>query len=173
MNTQRKLSRWILILFSLGFLSACGNNSEAPPDGSILINPSSIKWDVVGDPNVCVSGTISHIHPVLITVKDGLGQPLGNIDIYVSLTWGGNNSWGDFLFLFDDFNGDGLITADELVNTVGDPHEYVTTTEPNGSKTFYLGMSTRCAYKGWLQVYSGSVFATAELEVTITEPTGP
>lgn len=175
-----------VLLLSSGLLSGCGNDSEAPVDGSIVIAIGASEWTVFDDPMdptpACI-GAFIDIEAITITVLDANGTPLGNVDIDVMVQLAGNTSAnGAGLFgtglvdLWDDFDGNNAITdntgvwqLNEQVSGSADPQLYKTQTGPNGTRTLFLtaDLSPDCEYTASISVRSGTVFEALEFDVAV------
>lgn len=175
-----------VLLLTSGLLSGCGNDSEAPVDGSIIIAIGASEWTVPDDPldpsPACI-GAFIDIEAITISVFDGNGTPLGNVDIDVMVQLAGNTSAnGAGLFgsgvvgLWDDFDGNDAITdntgawqLNEQVSGSANPQLYKTQTGPNGTRTLFItaDLSPDCEYTTSISVRSGTVIGFLEFDVAV------
>jgi len=161
-----------LILFA-GLLNGCGNDPNAPEDGSLVISTSDIAWEVAGAPGC--SGfyppSVGQNHFFDITVFDSAGQPMGNVDLEITVVLTDNTNTGlTVAWLFDDVNGDGFLDGTagsvEFVSEVTDPAPYRTTTDQFGNKRMWLVLDIDgCTFAGFVDIFSGSLHNTLEFSV--------
>jgi len=180
MSPRMKFATAVLATALLA-VTGCGNDNEVPTGGSVLINPTTLTWNVAADPATAVCNTsgsdYDQLETYVITVLDSKGNPLGKTELRVTLTFAGNNANFPLMWLMDDLNGDGSVTntdgtiqTDEIVNAIDDPSVYVVDTDENGSKTLFIWLSLSCPYGGFLQVYSGAAFMNSAIDVEFQAP---
>lgn len=163
-----------LILFA-GLLNGCGNDPNAPEDGSLVISTADISWDI-GAAGGCTGSyppTRAQNHFFDITVYDSSGQPLGNVDLEITLVLTDNSNTGATrVWLFDDVDEDGFLDdtvgSDEFVTESTDPTPYLTTTDQFGNKRMWLVLEIggSCSYTGHVNVFSGPLHDSLEFSVT-------
>ncbi len=176
-----------VLLLTSGFLYGCGNDSEAPVDGSITIAIGANEWTVFDDPAdpspACI-GAFIDIEAITISVFDVNGTPLGNVDIDVMVQLAGNTSAdgvGLFGFgvvdLWDDLDGNDGITdnttgayqMNEHISGLTNPQIFKTKTGPNGTRTLFItaDVSPDCEYTTSISVRSGTVIGLLEFDVAV------
>jgi len=174
-----KLSVAIKYLVSCVYLSAC-NSGQLPVGASVKLSPSEHKVaTVVNNPNeppVCLTdenGSYQDL-PILISVTDTSGTPMGNAEVLLYSDYSGNTFTGpDVIQIFADTNGNGVVDADtELVSGI-DSDAYKTITDQyNGTAMVFVRMNLTCPYSGSLKAFVGSSVAQAQLEVFLTYAVG-
>ncbi len=154
----RRLCTGLLWLAIPLLFTGCGSGSKsAPPSGSITINPTTYSWSVSA-----ASPIQAALEPVLITVKDASGTPLGNDRVIVSLDLSQGTSTNVVM---------GLMLADP---TTGQPTGSLLTapvalfTSNSGTINLWVDMTAggTLSYTGNLLAYSGSIEGTAVFSVT-------
>ncbi len=159
MKLRRLCTGLLWLVIPLLFTGCGGGSKSAPPSGSITINPATYSWSVSA-----ANPIEAQLEPVVITVKDATGIPLGNDRVIVSLDLSQGTSTNVMM---------GLILADP---TTGQPTGSVLTapvalfTSNSGTINLWVDMATGGAlsYTGNLFAYSGSIEGTAVFSVTCT-----
>ena len=174
----------LALLFAL--LPACGNQSDAPVDGQLLLSVEESKWEVAPVAN-CTGSYVPAIYdgtPFRVTVLDQFGLPRGNTTITVSATLTGNTSTGPVVWLladlnedgrFDDVDGDGNYDSNGSTNLSEEVIELFPTSgfreltvNEYGYLDFFLMMDTAgdlCEYAGFVHISSGPLSALMEFSV--------
>lgn len=159
MKLRRLCTGLLWLVIPLLFTGCGGGSKSAPPSGSITINPATSSWSVSA-----ANPIEAQLEPVIITVKDASGIPLGNDRVIVSLDLSQGTSTNVLM---------GLILADP---TTGQPTGSVLTapvalfTSNSGTIDLWVDMATggKLVYTGTLFAYSGSIEGTAVFSVTCT-----
>ena len=171
------LSITLLILLSIG---GCGK-APAPPDATITISPSDVT---VNDSSYWGVNT----QYFQIVVKDANGIPLKDVELTINFIWANPDKNPNDLDLLYDLNCDGtpetpLVQFYDGDNAKDSP--MVVKTDENGSYILRFeflsgGVDLDCdgavdvdangdpvvlAYKGDIEVTSGSVYTSAKFEV--------
>lgn len=150
----------------LGF-TACGPGGDedpVPPGASVTINPQDIEWDITPSA-VCVEG-IYNDHTLAITVQNDNGVPLGEVDLLISADLAANTSAFDLIRLYDDVNGNGVVDhPQELVSSNGSPAFFTKTDKFSGTRTLLVRVNLSCTYRGNVNVFAGSAFASTSINV--------
>ncbi len=136
------------LLFTV-FLWGCGGGDpvSAPPDATITINPATISVaDGTTEPNW-------HTQYFTISVKNSKGDPLGDIEIWISYPWAVPDSAG----VVQLYDGNMPVNSPFKAET-DDFGIYQLRFD------YQLGVGS---YKGDLEVRSGSAFGKASFEVTV------
>lgn len=176
-----------LLVISMGALLAlqgCGGESEnAVPAGStVKVTPEEISWEIPNntenglcayDPNNYVDQTIS------ISVLNGAGQPLGDIELTIALNLSSATYSGTApVQLYDDQNGNGVPDhPQELVSDENSGVFRTSTGKYSGTKFVMVRTNLSCPYKTSLYAFAGTTagktdIVVVEKEKTDTEATG-
>lgn len=171
----------LLIIFS-GLLGACGNQDEAPVDGKIIINPTTLDLGdsaaalAVGGAGTCASvypPNLWDVVPFRVTIFDGNGLPLGNTKFSVNIPWSQNTAnWEPVAWIYDDLDGNNSVTdaagnlqvATEEMTGMGDPTLFVTETNEKGYKDLFIVMDAKCVWTGQFDVQSGPLGEQVEIK---------
>ncbi len=175
-----QLYRQSFLVVLILMMTACGGGGNPLPIGSeVVISPREKTWDITpakdenGD---CIwSDDFYQDEPILISVKDAQGSPIGKIDLSVSLDLSGNTFSGvPALKLYEDRNSNGVPDdPDELVTSNTDPLFTTETKRYTGEKVLILRMNLSCQYKGQLFVSAGSFQGFADFEVNEVQEVQP
>lgn len=161
----------IIWMALLGF-SACGpggNEDPVPPGSSVTINPQDITWEITPSAS-CVEG-IYNDHTLTVTVQNGNGVPLGDVDLLIRSDLAANTSFVDVIRLYDDVNGNGVVDhPQELVSANNGPAFFTKTDKFSGSRTLLVRVNVSCTYRGSVTVHAGSAFGSTSIEVTDDTP---
>ena len=163
----RQLLGYTTLLLSV-VLSGCGGGDPVPPSSTVLISPSSIKWEISAKPTPCpVNSNVFIDHTIVISVLDTNNSPLGSVDIRVVTDLTGNTFSGlPVLNVYDDKNGNGVVDDPaELVSSNTSPAFMTATDRYTGTKTILLRVNLSCPYKGNLHVYAGAAYSNINIEV--------
>ena len=165
-------------IFGLGaliLLSACSETDQFPVDTQVTIFPQE-KSFVIGAPEdealaFCyMTDGIYQDVPLLISVSNGEGSPLGDVEVGVYSDFAGNTFNGaNVLQLYHDRNGNGVVDGvSELVNGDGSGVFKTKTHRYNGTAQLLLRMNLTCPYQGEVYAFVGptgqSMAATVEYE---------
>jgi len=154
-------------------LAACSNTDQLPPDASVSVSPTTktitLKAADPNQPTGCFVSpdTLYQDVPVQITVTNGQGSPLGDIEVGVLADFSGNTFSGpDVLQVFADFNGNGVVDVEtELVSGPESGIYKTDTDEFHGTAMVIVRMNLTCPYNGELYVFAGANSATVDFEV--------
>jgi len=165
MKTRVATANSLLLFLLLVSLAGCGAEGQSPQGGAININPAGKAWDVAaGACTFSSPAAITDFEVVSISVIGSNGLPQNDVDITVSLDLSSGESPTPVLELYDDENGNNnnFPDAGELVLS-----PYNTKTKLFGTKRMIVTMDLGgCEYRGQLSVTTGTVFASADFEVT-------
>ncbi len=186
--SNNHLSLATRILLSVYFLlvqssiSGCSSgDNPLPPGSSVSIQPTEKTWMVkeAKDENgVCIwSEDFYNDHPILISVTDPQGSPIGEADLTVSLDLAGNTFSPGFprMKLYEDKNSNGVPDdPEELVSDENDPIYTGKTKKYTGEKHLILRMNLSCNYRGDIFAISDGFMGVANFSVEeITEQPDP
>lgn len=164
----RILITGILALF---FVTSCGNDSTAPTDGAITFDPGDdISWNVaLGACALAYPGNLPELQIYRITVRDDTGEPLGRVELDLSMILSSNGSGFPVSWLLLDLDGNGFfdgyngniasfLNSNEVITSglIGSPYR----TETNKFGWLDVGILTDlggCSFTGYLSINSGSV----------------
>lgn len=172
----------LALLFAL--LSACGNQSDAPVDGQLLLSVEESKWEI-GPPAACTGSYVPADYvgtPFRVTVLDQFGLPRGNTTITVSAVLTNNTSNVPVVWLlsdinedgrFDDVDGDGSYDSNGLTTLSEEVIELFPTSgfreltvNEYGYLDFFLMMDgAGCEYAGSVHISSGPLSALMDFSV--------
>lgn len=140
-------------------LVACGAGDEnpVPPGATITLSSSEYKWDIKAVEDPCfINPDYYHDHLVNISVANSSGQPVGDVNVHLTLDLSGNTFSGfPVMGLFDDLNGNGAREPEELVSINGKGAYTVKTHPYEGSRAVWVRVNLSCPYRGTLSAYSG------------------
>lgn len=159
------ISILITLLMPLAILPGCGNDktTSAPTGSTIEISPEGRQWETAALTGC--NGTSYNFELFTITVRDVFGNPMNNVTLYVDLDLAPNTASPNNQVMY-------LADADVAQKTpVIVPYE--TKTGDFGTKNVQVFVDLGgggCEYKGNLRVYSGTAFASANIEVSYTGP---
>lgn len=148
-------------------LAGCGGDSGAPQNSTITFNPPGVKWHN-GYPTVNCYFSDPNLTQVVITNTRGV--PVN--DAAITITAGGG------MWLYDDADDNGTISADELTRPV---LEIQTKTVSSGGKYFFVTVElggTACTgsttkgleYETHVAVFTGSNYNNAIHTITSATP---
>ncbi len=183
-NTKRAALVAALTLLTTG----CGNESNAPSDGQIVLNAASLTFTngnpdtggCVGLDGTYIEGSSTGLDPTRIEVVDIFvldidGDPVGNADLELSIPFALNSTDGavasEQMAIYDDSVTKGVFNV--KVTGIGDPIPYITQTNELGRKTVHIYFEdsfSDCAYFGSMKVLSGVVSAQWEFDVGPAAP---
>jgi len=105
--------------------------------------------------------------PVLISVSDAQGTPMGRAEVGVYADFSGNTFSGpEVLQVYADLNGNGVVDEDTELVSGNESGVYKTKTDQyDGTAMVIVRMNLTCPYLGELYVYAGSATAQVEFEV--------
>lgn len=164
----------VFFLLSGIVLVACNDDQPLPPGSTVVVSPEKKTWlirPVKDDNGNCIHfKDFYNDHPVLITVFDAQGSPIGEADLTVSLDLAGNTfsvpGGGPVVRLYDDKNGNGVVDdPEELVSDSNDPLYRTKTAKYTGEKLLILRMDLSCRYQATLFAVSDGYMGTGVYEV--------
>lgn len=174
MSTNLRLQKILIAACTLLAVSSCGNDSNAPEDGAILVTPASQDF-AVGPVAGCTgvgAGGLEDFTEYTITIIDTNGNRLGNVDFNIQVNWAANSWTGiEVMRIYDDQvlgNNNGIAEAGEEVTSLGFPVAFDTSTRPDGTRKLIVqrDLTTGCTYKGSFIITSGSLVVLSEFENT-------
>lgn len=178
----RALTPRATLVLGLAVLGAC--SSDQLPDGATLaISPADWTWEIgerLDDDGRCRIDPERHVDlPMLLTLRDAQGSPIGDAEISVYATLAGNTYAGfPVLALYDDRDGNGVVSGDEeLLSVAGDPVAVVHTDRYGGDRALLLRMNLSCRYRGSVIAFSDAAsvigsFEVAAVETVVPDPAG-
>lgn len=167
MNMYKNVSVLTLCVALIG----CSSD-QLPNDTVVRIAPGDKMINVASvfeeDMFCFTDGGLYQDVPLLITVSDGQGTPLGDAEVGVYADFTGNTFNGvDVLQLYRDRNGNGVIDAPEELVTSNTSDIFRTDTDKyDGSTSLMLRMFLTCPYEGEIYVFSGTSSATMNVGVS-------
>lgn len=161
----KRIRARLLPVVMAGALTACTSDiSQDGPilsEGSLVVEPASISFSV--GPAVGCLGTTTHIERYIITTFNPQGQPIGDADLEISLTFADFTTIAG-LVVTELVDGD----SGAIVSTSANPLPYETKTGELGTKTMFVNYEVTggCQYAGNIMVNSGSVVTFSSFEFT-------
>jgi hypothetical protein len=168
--------RLLLLAVLIYMLTACNNsNDQFSPNTNVSLAPASYTWnvyemqDALGE---CIYNSEDYQdNIVVITVSDSSDRPIGEmtLELYMSPSESTSNpalNLQHVFYLYDDFNGNGVIDhPEELVSAAAEPILYETETEKyHGTKTMIVRTNTSCGgFRGTLHAYAGDGHGSMEI----------
>ncbi|ASJ71950.1 hypothetical protein [Granulosicoccus antarcticus] len=156
----------------LALSSGCSND-QLPSDTTLSISPDSRTFEIteqLDDNGKCIYFDDYTLDiPLQVSVRDGSGNPIGDVELSVYADWTENTFGGGRfpLALYRDMNGNGMIDEDvELVSGADDDVAKFKTSEFGGSATLLLRMNLSCSYRGQVFVFSEFASASTDIETT-------
>lgn len=175
---RKRLPARLLLLILGSALAAC--SSEISQDGPILSNgsvavaPSTAALGQTGTTGclglngfpTSVAATRLDTVTYTITTFNARGEPIGNADIGISLSFTESTVFGGIALT-------ALVDDGTYVSFPGASPIYETTTDENGTKqvTVFFETTDGCSYDGTMFLTSGSVSADSTFTVTGTAST--
>ncbi len=157
-----KTTKWISLLLSLGVLASCQSSDQLPTGASLQLNPTSRSYTITvpADSEVfCYTGPemLYEDVPLLISLTNESGAPLGGVEVTVYSDYAGNTfSGADVLQLYEDKNDNGVIDDEsELVSGIEDGVYVTKTSHSSGTALLLLRMNLTCPYKGEVFAFAG------------------
>ncbi len=153
-------------------LSACGgggNDRPIPAKSTMQISPTEITWDITPDPGCPTQDpNFYNDEAITISVQDGKGRPLGEVELYINVDLAGNTFSGldPRVAVYDDTNGNGKVDHPvELVSSNTDGGFYTRTGEFTGTKTVFVRVYLSCTYQATLSAFAGPLSAHLPIDV--------
>ena len=184
MNRQNPQSRFSPIArfsFSaalLVLLSACDQTGQLPIGAELRISPETRSITVADNTDQngnCFVDPNNYIDmPIILSMVDSNGSPLGEIDVSVYVDFSGNTFPGTpVMELFDDLSGNnnGVIDEFELVSGVDDDIAIVTTDSFDGDRPLLLRINVTCPFRGDVFAFSDGVSAVSTIEIIAEQST--
>ncbi len=163
----------VLAMFAILALSSSCSNDQLPSDATLSISPSSRTFEITEqldeNDNCIYFDNYTLDTPLQISLQDGSGNPIGDMELSVYADWTENTFGGGRfpLALYRDMNGNGIIDEDlELVSGAEDDVATFRTSEFGGSATLLLRVNLSCSYRGQVFVFSDFVSAAVNIETT-------
>ncbi len=160
----------VSLLASMSLLG-CDSSGQLPSDAEVRISPESHSIDITQVTTAnggCAFNPNNYVDtPLLLSVHDEDGSPIGEADIRVNIDYSGNTFLGPpVLALFEDLNSNGVVDAEtELVSSSEDDGYVGETRKYSGDKHMFLRINLSCAYKG--NVHVRSQFAYRQMNVAV------
>jgi len=167
-------TRRLAVLFGLLVLSGC-HSSQLPNDVELTISPTSRSVEIVQQVNAqnqCLFNPNNYQDvPLLFSLADGQGSPIGNADVGVYVDFSENTFSGlPVLALYEDRNSNGVIDGEaELVSGINDPAFTMKTAQYSGEHLMLLRINLSCPYRGEVFAYAKSTSAMMSVEVNALE----
>ncbi|MDH5650122.1 MAG: hypothetical protein OEY67_10775, partial [Gammaproteobacteria bacterium] len=168
-NSYAKLASALII--AAGLMHGCGNQDQAPVDGTLIVSPSSIE---ISDSGATPGGGANcgltyppaswDVFAVRVSILDGNGELMGKTKFTVNIPWTQTTAnWVALSWVYEDMDGNNSVTdslgnlqnATEEVTSMGDPTLYITETNEFGYKDLFVVLDAECAWTGTLDVQSG------------------
>jgi hypothetical protein len=170
MKYSRKYSTYGLVIASM-FVMACDQTGQLPNGAEVRISPSGHSIDITQVTNTqgsCLFDPTLYIDtPLLLSVHDDQGSPIGEAEVSVNIEFAGNSFLGPpVLSLYDDLNSNGVVDAEtEYVSGREDDAYTGKTAKFSGEKLMLLRINLSCPYKG--NIYVRSQFASNSINVEV------
>lgn len=162
------------------FLVACENTDQLPNNAQVSVSPNEKNITMSANPDlqtVCIvsEDTLYQDIPILISVTNDQGVPLGDIDVGVYADYTGNTFSGpEVLQVFADHNGNGVVDGLTELVSGSESGVYTTSTDKyHGTATVFVRMNLTCPYRGQLVVFAGPNSATVDFEVQYESGNSP
>lgn len=162
----------LAVVVILALSSGC-SNEQLPSDATLSISPDSRTFTIteqLDENDKCIYfDNYTLDTPLQVSVRDGSGNPIGDVKLSVYADWTANTFGGRTfpLALYRDMNGNGMIDEDvELISGADDDVATFRTSEFGGSATLLLRMNLSCSYRGQVFVFSEFASASADIETT-------
>lgn len=179
---RRIISKAAFIAVLSSLLGACEQTDQLPIGAELTISPQTRSITVADrsdlNGNCFVDPQIYLDTPLVFSLFDGNGSPIGGADITVYVDYSGNtfpSTSTPVLALYDDKrgNGNGIIDDVELVSATEDDIAVVTTDDTGGNRTLLLRINASCPYRGEIFAFTGGVTAGSSIEILAEESTEP
>ncbi|MEE9334678.1 MAG: hypothetical protein V3U65_11380 [Granulosicoccaceae bacterium] len=170
MKYQIKSTVLLSLLASITLLG-CDSSGQLPSDAEVRISPEGQSIDITQITNSnggCVFNPNNYVDtPLLLSVHDGDGSPIGEAEISVNIDYSGNTFSGPpVLALYEDLNSNGVVDADtELVSGREDNGYVGETRQYSGDKHMFLRINLSCSYIG--NIHVRSQFAYKQMNVAV------
>ncbi len=170
MKYQNKSIAFFTLIASVT-LFGCDSSGQLPSDAEVRISPESHSIDIVQVTNSnggCAFNPNDYVDtPLLISVHDGDGMPIGEADVSVTIDYSGNTFLGPpVLALYEDLNSNGVVDAETELVSGRDDNGYIGETRKySGDKHMFLRINLSCSYMG--NVHIRSQFAYKQMNVAV------
>lgn len=169
---------WAMFVFS-ALLSACANEQQLPNGAVMSISPPERNL-TVGDRSdengICFIDPESYIDwPVVISLTNAQGAPMGDQDIRVYVDFAENNYSGyPVMALYDDRRGNfnGVVDDFELVSGAGDDIAIVKSDRFGGDRELLLRINTSCPFRGEVFAFTQGVSARSTIQISVESDDG-
>lgn len=167
-------------LASLAAFGAAGcDTGQLPPGATLSIAPDTRRFVIVERLDAdgrCVHDPDHHVdEPLVISLRDAQGAPIGDAEVRVHVTFAENTYSGRAaLALYDDANGNGVVDAEsELVSGADDALARVRTSRYGGERVLLLRVNLSCGYRASVLAYAEGTVGLASVEVVDESPEEP
>lgn len=167
-----------IVLMMIAVLSAC-DSDQLPDEASLTLTPDERRFAITerrDEAGLCVRFTESYVDvPMLLTLKDNTGSPIGgrSVSVHVALADNAIGGRGP-LTLYEDRNGNGIVDADsELASGPDDDVARIELGSVDGAGAFLLRANLSCGYRSEIFAFTGNVSASASIEVSAQRTLGP
>lgn len=166
--------KMVITGFTLSAISSC-TSDQLPPDAVLFIEPENRSFTIVDrrdEEGRCVVNPDLYVdEPLVITLRNAQGSPIGNKPVSVYADYAGNSFVGSqVLALYDDHlgNANGVIDGDnELISGRDDAIAQVVTDDLTGARVLLLRINVSCPYQGDIFAFVDGVVATSDISVSI------
>ena len=171
-----KITSVALFLMVISGVTGCSDDTPLPPGSSVTVQPDKKEWLIeenLDERGNCIwREDYYNDQPVLITVTDSQGSPIGEADLTVSLDLAGNTfSSHSRMKLYEDKDGNGVPDDPaELVSDEDDPMYRGKTEKYSGEKHLVLRMNLSCNYRGQIYAISDGFMGGGEFAVKEKPP---
>lgn len=158
-------------------LSAC-SSGQISHDASLSISPEDRVISVVENLDAdgrCRFDPQRHVDlPVVFSLRDGQGSPIGDAEISVYVDFAANTFGGyPALAVYDDRNSNGVVDDAELISGAEHDIARVMTDQFAGDRMLLLRVNLSCAYRGTVFAFVEGATASAFIEIRSTEDAVP
>jgi len=153
-------------------LSSCHQSEQLPGGAKVILSPTdrSIEIQEFTDENgFCLyDENFYQDTPLLITVTNDEGTPIGKTEVSVYVDYSGNTFSGiNALSLYADYNSNGVVDhPEELVSGAEDGIYRGETGTFDGELFLLLRMNLSCAFRGQVYAFAGSASGSMTVEVS-------
>ena len=164
----------LLSLIASLTLFGCEPSGQLPNNAEVRIAPSSHLIDitqVTSSQGGCLFNPNNYVDtPLLLSVHDGQGSPIGEAELSVNIEYSGNSFLGPpVLALYEDINSNGVVDVESELVSGGDDNGYIgKTRKDSGDKHMLMRINLSCAYRGNLYVRSQFAYQSMNIEVNAT-----